>query len=196
MCEKGYYSFNIESWLMYALKEWATIVTALENGEQTVILRKGGILETESGFKIEAKKFLLFPTFEHQEEKNLKPQFHNYLDIVKQNRPQNEHNKITSYAEVVDEVDIISKEKINALSLFHIWSDSYIDERVNWMSEKPIKTVFLKVYKIPEMKIPIKSEYHGCKSWININEDIQTGKQVLSEEELNSRLEKFREIVN
>lgn len=196
MCEKGYYSFNIESWLMYALKEWATIVTALENGEQTVILRKGGILETESGFKIEAKKFLLFPTFEHQEEKNLKPQFRNYLDIVKQNRPQNEHNKITSYAEVVDEVDIISKEKINALSLFHIWSDSYIDERINWMSEKPIKTVFLKVYKIPEIEIPIKSEYHGCKSWININEDIQTGKPVLSEEELNSRLQKFKEIVN
>ena len=196
MCEKGYYSFNIESWLMDALKEWATIVTALENGEQTVILRKGGILETESGFKIEAKKFFLFPTFEHQEEKNLKPQFHNYLDIVKQNRPQNEHNKITSYAEVVDEVDIISKEKINALSLFHIWSDSYIDERVNWMSEKPIKTVFLKVYKIPEIEIPIKSEYHGCKSWININEDIQTGKPVLSEEELNSRLQKFKEIVN
>ena len=196
MCEKGYYSFNIESWLMYALKEWATIVTALENGEQTVILRKGGILETESGFKIEAKKFLLFPTFEHQEEKNLKPQFRNYLDIVKQNRPQNEHNKITSYAEVVDEADIISKEKINALSLFHIWSDSYIDERVNWMSEKPIKAVFLKVYKISEMKIPIKSEYHGCKSWININEDIQTGKPVLSEEELNSRLQKFKEIVN
>jgi len=56
MCEKGYYSFNIEPWLMDALKEWATIVTALENGEQTVILRKGGILETESGFKIEAKK--------------------------------------------------------------------------------------------------------------------------------------------
>ena len=196
MCEKGYYSFNIEPWLMDALKEWATIVTALENGEQTVILRKGGILETESGFKIEAKKFFLFPTFEHQEEKNLKPQFHNYLDIVKQNRPQNEHNKITSYAEVVNEVDIKSKEKINALSQFHIWSDSYIDERVNWMSEKPIKTVFLKVYKIPEMKIPIKSEYHGCKSWININEDIQTGKPVLSEEELNSRLQKFKEIVN
>ena len=64
MCEKGYYSFNIESWLMYALKEWATIVTALENGEQTVILRKGGILETASGFKIEARKFFLFPTFE------------------------------------------------------------------------------------------------------------------------------------
>ena len=181
---------------MDALKEWATVVTALERGEQTVILRKGGILETASGFKVEAKKFLLFPTFEHQEEKNLKSKFHSYLDYVKQNRPQNEHNNITSYAEVVDEVDIKSQEKIKALSDFHIWSDSYINERVNWMSEKPIKAVFLKVFKIPERKIPIKSEYHGCKSWININEDIQEGEPVLSDEELNSRFQKFKEIVN
>ena len=181
---------------MNALKEWATVVTALERGEQTVILRKGGILETESGFKIEAKKFLLFPTFEHQGEKNLKQRFRNYLDVIKQNHPQIGHNKITSYAEVMDEADIKSHEKIRALSDFHIWSDSYIDERVNWMPEKPIKAVFLKVYKIPEKEIPIKSEYHGCKSWININEDIQLGNPVLSDEDLFSRLQKFKEIVN
>jgi len=29
---------------MNALKEWATVVNALENEEQTVLLRKGGIL--------------------------------------------------------------------------------------------------------------------------------------------------------
>ena len=38
---------------MNTLKEWATVVNALESGEQTVILRKGGILETDSGFTIE-----------------------------------------------------------------------------------------------------------------------------------------------
>ena len=48
---------------MNGLKEWATVVKALENGKQTVILRKGGILETASGFEIESKKFLLFPNF-------------------------------------------------------------------------------------------------------------------------------------
>jgi len=32
--------------MMNALKEWATVVNDLENGKQTVILRKGGILET------------------------------------------------------------------------------------------------------------------------------------------------------
>ena len=35
---------------MNGLKEWATVVKALEYGKQTVILRKGGILETASGF--------------------------------------------------------------------------------------------------------------------------------------------------
>ena len=58
---------------MDALKEWATVVNALENGKQTVILRKCGILETSSGFKVESKKFFLFPTWEHQEEKHVKP---------------------------------------------------------------------------------------------------------------------------
>ena len=52
---------------MNGLKEWATVVKALENGKQTVILRKGGILETASGFNVESKKFFLFPTWEHQE---------------------------------------------------------------------------------------------------------------------------------
>ncbi len=166
---------------MYALKEWATVVKALENGEQTVILRKGGILETASGFKIEAKKFLLFPTFEHQEAKNIKAQFHNYLDEVRQNKPGNEHNIITSYAEVINEVDINSNEKLKALSPFHIWSDSYINDRMNWMPEKPIKAVFLRVYTVPQFQILIKSDYHGFKSWININEDIQSGKSVLND---------------
>ena len=44
---------------MNGLKEWATVVKALEYGKQTVILRKGGILETASGFRVESKIFTL-----------------------------------------------------------------------------------------------------------------------------------------
>jgi hypothetical protein len=56
--------------------------------------------------------------------------------------------------------------------------------------------VFLKISKIPELEIPIKSEYHGCKSWIDINEDVNFGKAVLSDSELESKLKQFKEIVN
>jgi hypothetical protein len=178
-----------------ALKEWATIVKALENGDQTVLLRKGGILETASGFQVESKKFLLFPTFEHQQFKHIKFPFHKYLEQVKNSLPQNGTNTITSYAEVLDEIDVPS-DKINELTDFHILSESYIQERRNWMPEKPIKAIFLRVFRIPKHKIPLKSEYQGCKSWININEEIPVGKSVLNDDEIKSKLKKFKEILN
>ena len=181
---------------MESLKEWATVVKALENGDQTILLRKGGILDVASGFKMESKKFLLFPTQEHQEHNHIKPQFHKYLEQVKSNLPKTGFNKITSYAEVLSEADISSEQTIKKLSSFHIWSDSYINERRNWKPDNPMKAVFLKIYKIPELDIPLKSEYQGCKSWININEEIPVGKTVLSDIEIKPKLDKFMEIVN
>lgn len=181
---------------MLALKEWATVVKALESGDQTVLLRKGGILEAASGFVIDSKQFLLFPTFEHQSLENIKPQFHRYLDIVKNDKPQEGENVITSYAEVLAEADMTSEEKIAKLSKFHIWSDSYVKARRGWMPQKALKAVFLRIHKIPRTNIPLKTEYQGCKSWIDINANIRSGTPVLSEPEINSGLDQFMEIVN
>ena len=181
---------------MAALKEWATVVKALEDGNQTILLRKGGIMETASGFRVESKKFFLFPTYEHQEARHLKPQFQKYLEDIKKNPPEDGFNKITSVAEVLDEIDVSSEEKIKKLSSFHVLSESYIQERMNWMPEKPMKVIFLKVLKIPEKNILLKSEFQGCKSWIDINEEVQSEKAVLSDTELESKLVKFKEILN
>ena len=181
---------------MNALKEWATVVKALEQGKQTVILRKGGILETSSGFKVESKRFFLFPTWEHQEPKHVKPEFHDFLNDVLNNKPNQGFNRITSFAEVLDEKDVQSNDVINALSDFHVWSDSYIEERRNWKPEKPLKAVFLKINRIPLIDLPLESSFEGCKSWIEINSNFDSGESSLSELEIKSRLEKFREIVN
>ena len=123
-------------------------------------------------------------------------QHQHYLEEMKNEIPKEGFNNITSFGEVLDEKDVSSQETIDALSSFHIWSEDYIKARQNWMPEKPLKAVFLKIYKVPKFEIPIKSEYQGCKSWIDINANIETGKPVLDEAELNSRLEKFKEIVN
>ncbi len=181
---------------MKALKEWATVVQALENGNQTVLLRKGGILEADSGFKLESEKFALFPTYEHQDNASLKSQYYGYLADARENKPGVDVNRITSVAEVLEERDVSSMEKIENLSSFHIWSDSYIVERMNWMPEKPMKAIFLKVYKIPATEIPIKPEYHGCKSWIELNVNSESGKAVLSDAELQQKLSEFRRIIN
>lgn len=177
---------------MKSLKEWASVIRALENGDQTVLLRKGGILETASGFKLESKRFLLFPTAEHQGHANIKEEFHHTLQVT----DPSDHTIITSYAEVLDEADISSEEIINKLSGFHIWSKAYIDGKRAWMSEKPIKAIFLKVCKIPEISIPQRLEYKGCKSWIDVEKETPEGKPVLSYADIETRLNKFKEIVN
>tara|TARA_B100000029_G_scaffold28528_1_gene27672 strand:+ start:67 stop:612 length:546 start_codon:yes stop_codon:yes gene_type:complete len=180
---------------MNTLKEWATVVKALEQGKQTVILRKGGILETASGFNIESKKFFLFPTWEHQETKHVKPEFHNFLTDVLDKKPDDGLNKISSYGEILFEKDVSSMDTINELSSFHVWSDSYIEERRNWKPEKPIKAVFLKTMKIPEFTLPLQPEFQGCKSWIEINSNFQEGKSALKDNDIEQRLTKFKEIV-
>jgi hypothetical protein len=181
--------------MMKALKEWATVVKALENGNQTVLLRKGGILET-TGFDVESKKFLLFPTYEHQDNASLKSQYYGYLAEARENKPKEGTNRITSFAEVVEEHDLGSMEKIESLSSFHIWSDSYIVERMNWMPEKPMKAMFLKVFTITPTEIPVLPDYQGCKSWIELNVNLESGKSVLSDAELQQQLSEFRRIVN
>ena len=181
---------------MNGLKEWATVVKALEHGKQTVILRKGGILETASGFKIEAKKFLLFPTWEHQEIKHVKPEYHDFLNQTLNNKPKEGYNTITSIVEVLDHRDVYSNEIIDKLSSFHVWSDEYIKERINWMVEKPLKVIFLKVYTFPQIEIPLQTDFEGCKSWIELNSIQNSGQSVLTDQEIESELKRFREIVN
>src|SRR5437660_10113016 len=59
--------------LNVALKEWAVVCRALEQGRQILLLRKGGIYESAGEFEIEHRQFLLFPTYLHQNLKMLKP---------------------------------------------------------------------------------------------------------------------------
>ena len=181
---------------MNGLKEWATVVKALEHGKQKVILRKGGILETASGFMVESKKFLLFPTWEHQEIKHVKTQYHDFLNETLNHKPKDGYNIITSSAEVLDQRDISSNKIIDNLSSFHVWSDEYIKERINWMPEKPLKAIFLKVYTFPQIEIPLQTDFEGCKSWIELNSIQNSGQSVLTDQEIEVELKKFREIVN
>ena len=181
--------------MMNGLKEWATVVKALEQGKQTVILRKGGILETASGFNIESKKFFLFPTWEHQETKHVKPEFHNFLNDVLDKKPKEGFNKISSYAEVLYEKDVEDAEVISNLTSFHVWSDSYIQERRNWMPEKPMRVVFLKTVNIPEFNLPLQPEFSGCKSWIELNSNFESGQSALNNNEIDEKLQKFKEII-
>lgn len=175
------------------LKEWSTVVGALEAGEQLVILRKGGIMETASGFLLESRKFLLYPTWEHQTEQNIRKPF---LYHMQRKRPPPDMNTITSYAQVLYECDVDSNDTIEQLEDFHIWSREYIMSRRAWQPQRPMRAVFLKVFKIDPITIPILDEYSGCKSWLDSDITCDDGQPVLNDKQIKPQLDKFQSIVS
>lgn len=177
---------------MKSLKEWAAVIRALESGDQTVTLRKGGILDAASGFNVESRKFLLFPTWEHQKEAHVRPEFRRHLRDAEANAPRDGFNMITSYAEALAELNVQDDDTAERLSKLHIWSESYVRARAEWMPSKSLKAVFLKVRRIPPIEVPLLPEHGGCRSWLDINANVPEGEPVLEESTLNSQLDTFR----
>ena len=57
----------MNSTIRMAFKEWSVVCAALGNGEQSLILRKGGIQELSGGFQVSHREFWLYPTKFHQQ---------------------------------------------------------------------------------------------------------------------------------
>ncbi len=67
-----------------ALKEWAITVEALSNGDQILLLRKGGIHEDGKDFRVIHREFVLYPTYEHQKAELLQPEHQPALEALLQ----------------------------------------------------------------------------------------------------------------
>jgi hypothetical protein len=159
---------------MQALKEWAVVCRALEEGRQVVLLRKGGILEYRQGFEVKHDRFLLFPTFEHQAKDHLQADYADRLDDVLKEQPAAGSNKITSYAQAVEVKEISDRAALHSLSKYHVWSESYVNARMDYNPKKPMSVILLRVFKLAQpIFVDSNPEWAGCKSWIPL--DMEAG---------------------
>ena len=159
---------------MLALKEWSIICKALEDGNQTILLRKGGILEYKKGFEIRQKSFLLFPTLEHQAEEYLQSKYLQTYDLLlrgnKSEDIQNKTNTLWVLARIEAIQEFHDHEMLPELEKYHIWNEKYVNMRMNYNPKKPMNALLLRVYKLPQpISIDINPEWAGCKSWIDID---------------------------
>lgn len=67
-----------------ALKEWAVVSAAIARGQQSILLRKGGIAEGPGGFRFEHERFWLFPTRYHATPDQLTPAGANLLAEIEE----------------------------------------------------------------------------------------------------------------
>jgi len=173
--------------LQHALKEWAVAVRALERGDTTLVVRKGGI--REKAFSVPETRFLLLPGYEHQRTNLVKPEFRGIMDEIP-DLTDDGPLRFSSFAEVTGAYEVSEAEDLAALDPSHMWIHEYAESRFKWRPKKPLTVLVLRTYLLSEtVELPFREEYGGCKSWIELLESVSAegARPALSDE-------KFEEI--
>lgn len=157
-----------------ALKEWAVLIAALDQGRQIVTIRKGGIREETKDFRVRHEAFLLYPTYDHQQADLLKPEYRDDLAaVLARGMDPAREVEITHYARVTDAFETSRDESVRALSPHYVFSDEYAGKRLHWRPRKPLEVMLLRVFRLERPhRLMVTPEYGGCKSWIELPGDI------------------------
>src|SRR5947207_1231581 len=186
-----------------AFKEWAVTVRALAEGEQLVTMRKGGIREENKNFELEHERFFLYPTFDHQRNDLVRQSHHPELRRALEEGvwpdeepppralvqdggiPQPDRVRIRAWAEVTDHFTIDDRGVVDDLSPFYVWTPDYAEKRLKWKRRHPLHVLLLRVHRIPRpVTVRVKDDYHGCRSWVEIDRDLPfEGTPVMADEE-------------
>lgn len=176
--------------LQTALKEWDLACRLLTSGQQTVLIRKGGLWEPGGRFVLKTERFLLFPTLEHQKLEMLRPEYHH---LLAETQPDLRGSvTIEAWAETVHWIHLQNLQQAAALSPEHPWNDRFAALRFEFNPYDPVTALFLRVYRLPQpVVIPMRSEFVGCRSWLEMGVPINLAgsSPSLSEDELQSRIE-------
>lgn len=148
-------------------KEWTLICDALGRGEQSIILRKGGIAEGRAGFRFQHDEFLLFPTLFHEQLSKLKLPADTPLPTE---RPRGEI-EIRHRVRVEWTRDITDLAVVRSLAPFHLWRDDVIEERFRYDEKQGVSLAFVRVSTLSAPFIfPDAPKYGGCRSWVTLPE--------------------------
>jgi len=167
--------------LTTALKEWAVVQRSLLEGHQIILVRKGGLIEDAGEFDLRARQFLLYPTYTHETERagDLQPCFGQWLDEEEARKTAPAEIRIEAAAAVTDVVRVDDRARLLNLAPQHIWSPQFIAGRYDWEPYKPVWVLLLRAYALAAPRtLPVRREYGGCRSWIDLAAPIDTAHAV------------------
>ena len=144
-------------------KEWAAVCEALGLGEQSIILRKGGLVEGREGFAFRHREFFLFPTWFHEQPGKVRE-----IDFK---FPQANPARIDiKHSATLDLVRTITSWKtVEALAPLHILKSAVVRERFEYDDVPGVHVALVRVFRlVPKWTIVDEPRYGGCRSWVNL----------------------------
>jgi len=152
-----------------AFKEWAAVVLALEIGTQDLIFRKGGIAEEGRGFEVEHDRFLLFPTYFHQQLTGIRSDFVSLFDRAMRARPADGQLVITSWVEVSRSFAIEREEDLAPLTSRHVYAPHVLMDRLHGRHGKTLYALEVTTHVLERpLVLPMSEAYSGCRSWVDL----------------------------
>ena len=155
-----------------AFKEWAVVVDALGRGEQTLILRKGGIREDRGEFHADHRQFWLFPTQYHEAERFIIPSKRPALhDIAARMVKDAVEIEFLAVADAV--LNITDMDVLRRLQGRHIWGEQVLRQRFEFGREPGLHMLITRIYRLAApQRFPMRDDYGGCKSWLQLERPI------------------------
>jgi len=182
-----------------ALKEWSVAVDAIAQGNQIILLRKGGIQEDRGRFRAKSDRAILFPTFEHQKPELLKPDYQDSVTPVASGWHPEEIT-FKAWAEITHIFLTTEADKVHALGDFHIWQPQLAADRLKWKPKQPLYVLALRAYRLAN---PVEVDwnvelYGGCRSWVSLNQPIEVDMErpAVNTGDYSTRIEQIEGIIN
>ena len=186
-----------------ACKEWSSAREALGKGQIITIWRKGGLEDSPSvrttftGFNIEQKQFVLFPTGTHQSLDKIKPEWWS-LNEDKTSLNKDNQVKVKYWALVEEAIEIETADQLLSMSNELINTNEHLVSSLNLYPDHKGKVLLLRVYKLTDpILVPYSQDYSGCKSWIELKIDVpKIGSiPVLSFKEFNAKIRFIKALI-
>ncbi len=162
--------------LSHGLQEWAVACRALEAGQITLLVRKGGIHERGGGlFELSHQQFALMPTYLHQQAERLHPSFSGAYFSEVATDPQPASIVIRTWASAVHIWQVSNLQRVQSLGTELLWSADELATRFTYRDQPWLYVVALRVYRLSSPHIIADHpSYAGCRSWIPLQSPITT----------------------
>jgi hypothetical protein len=154
-----------------AFKEWAVVCEAIARGQQTLLLRKGGISEANGEFTPDHAQFWLYPTYFHEhQQRGIREEFMPLLAEVESQRPAPGIVRLQHRIQVTNVAYIQNLNDLLELREHHILSEDIIHQRYHYRTPGLYVLRFQVFTEKNPIMVPELEHYAGCKTWVEIHE--------------------------
>ncbi len=182
----------------FAFKEWALVCEALGSGEQSLLVRKGGIAEGRGGFGFEHTEFFLFPTWFHGQIEKIRSKSASAILNTTPDILQLEYMAYIEWSGFLTD-----RQKAAELATLHVLDETVIEERFHYCGKHQTNTpgIHVAFVRVHRLDVPVvlrmENRFGGCRSWIQLPKMVVgTSVSVLSDQEHAERRHLLERILN